>query len=235
MKPPVALVTGGGRGVGRATAIALAARGTTVVVAAQSRGELEATAEAIRSAGGTAEPVVADVSETDAVSRLFDRAHRLGAVTVLVNNAATLARELFPEVAVEAFDRTLAVNLRGAFLCARLAFPDMMAAGGGRIVNVASLSGVAGVEKFPGLSPYVVSKFGVVGLTESLAVEGGRYGIRVIGLAPGAVDTQLLRRALPGMRASATADDMARLIVFLLSDAAAPLHGLTLPLFSNVT
>ena len=235
MKPPVALVTGGGRGIGRATAIALAAGGTPVVVAAQSGGELDATAQAIRSAGGTAEPVVADVSQADAVSRVFDQAHRLGPVTVLVNNAATLTRELFPEVAVEAFDRTLAVNLRGAFLCARLAFSDMMAAGGGRIVNIASLSGVGGVEKFPGLSPYVISKFGVVGLTESLAVEGGPHRIRVIGLAPGAVDTQLLQRALPGMGASATAKDIARLIVVLLSDAAAPLHGITLPLFSNVT
>lgn len=234
MKPAVALVTGGGRGIGRATAIALAAGGTRVVITAQSRGELDATAQAIRSAGGTAEPVVADVSQADAVSRLFDQAHRLGPVTVLVNNAATLTRELFPEVAVEAFDRTLAVNLRGAFLCARLAFSDMKAAGGGRMVNIASLSGVGGVEKFPGLSPYVISKFGVVGLTESLAVEGGPHRIRVIGLAPGAVDTQLLQRALPGMGASATANDIARLIVFLLSDAAAPLHGVTLPLFSNV-
>lgn len=235
MKPAVALVTGGGRGIGRATAIALAAGGTPVVVTAQSRGELDATAQAIRSAGGTAEPVVADVSQADAVSRVFDQAHRLGPVTVLVNNAATLTRELFPEVAVEAFDRTLAVNLRGAFLCARLAFSDMKAAGGGRMVNIASLSGVGGVEKFPGLSPYVISKFGVVGLTESLAVEGAPHRIRVIGLAPGAVDTQLLQRALPGMGASATANDIARLIVFLLSDAAAPLHGVTVPLFSNVT
>lgn len=234
MKKEVGLVTGGGRGVGRATAIAMAARGIAVVVAAQSQGELNDTVREIRGAGGTAEAVVADVSEGNAVSRVFDHAHRLGPVTMLVNNAATLSRELFPEVNVEAFDRTLAVNLRGAFLCARLAFVDMMAAGGGRIVNVASLSGVAGVEKFPGLSPYVISKFGVVGLTESLAVEGLAHDIRVIGLAPGAVDTQLLQRALPGMRASATAEDIARLIVFLLSDAAAPLHGLTLPLFSNV-
>lgn len=231
----MSVVTGGGRGVGRATALALAARGDAVVIAAQSPEELKTTAAAIRRAGGTVEPVVADVSRADAVERVFDTAHRFGPVTVLVNNAATLDRALFPHVDIQAFDRTLAVNLRGAFLCARLAFTDMVAAGGGRIVNIASLSGMAGVEKFPGLSAYVISKFGVVGLTESLAVEGGPQGIRVIGLAPGAVDTQLLQRALPGMRAAATADDVARLILFLLSDAAAPLHGITLPLYSNVT
>jgi NAD(P)-dependent dehydrogenase (short-subunit alcohol dehydrogenase family) len=231
----VALVTGGGRGVGQATALALAARGHAVVIAAQSQVELETTAKAIRRAGGRVEPVVADVSRADAVDRVFDEAHRLGPVALLVNNAATLERAPFAQVTIEAFDRTLAVNLRGAFLCARMAFKDMVTAGGGRIVNIASLSGIAGVEKFPGLSPYVISKFGMVGLTESLAVEGAPHGIRVIGLAPGAVETQLLQRALPGMRAGATADDIARLIVFLLSDAAAPLHAMTLPLYSNVT
>ena len=235
MSPGVAVVTGGGRGVGRATAMALAAGGHPVVIAARSPVELETTADQIRQAGGTVTPVVADVSRAEAVDRVFDEARRLGPVVVLVNNAATLERAVFPQVAIEAFDRTIAVNLRGAFLCARMVFKDMVAAGGGRIVNIASLSGVAGVEKFAGLSPYVISKFGIVGLTESLAVEGAPHGIRVIGLAPGAVETQLLQRALPGMRAGATPADIARLIVFLLSDAAQALHGMTLPLYSNVT
>lgn len=234
MRERVALVTGGGRGIGQATALALAGDGLQVVLAAQTGSQLEETVEAVRQRGGVALAVVADISQETAVAHVFERAHTLGPVTVLVNNAATLTAQPFEEVDTPAFDRTLSVNLRGAFLNARRAFADMRAAGGGRIVNMASLSGVAGVEKFPGLAAYVMSKFAIVGLTESLAVEGRPYNIRAVALAPGAVDTQLLRRAQPQVRAAATPDDMARLIMFLLSDAAAPLNGLTIPIFSNV-
>jgi NAD(P)-dependent dehydrogenase (short-subunit alcohol dehydrogenase family) len=232
---PVAVVTGAGRGIGRATAIALARGGYAVVAAARTPTQLADVAGAIRREGGTAIAVPADVGTTDGVVRIFEQAGRnLGPPTLLVNNAATLERSDFESIDLSDLDRTLAVNTRGAFLCAIFAFRAMVGAGGGCIVNIASLSGVAGVEKFPGLAPYVVSKFGVVGLTEVLAVEGRRDNIRAVCLAPGAVDTDLLKRALPQMRAGVSPEEVARLIVFLASDAAAPLNGLTIPLMSNV-
>src|SRR6202044_2456326 len=101
----------------------------------------------------------------------------------------------------------------GAFLCARAAFAAMRDGGGGRIVNIASLSGVYATEKFPGLAAYNVSKYGVVGLTEAIAVEGKELGISAICISPGAVDTEMLRRANPDLRPGLTPADVAKLIL----------------------
>jgi len=235
MTDRVVVVTGAGRGIGRATALAFAREGDRLVVAARTQAEVTATADAIRTAGGAATAVAADVATETDVAEIFRQAHdHFGPVTLLVNNAATLTKTAFLDLTPDDVDRTLAVNLRGAVLCSLWAFHDMAQAGGGCIVNIASLSGVAGVEKFPGLLPYVISKFGVVGLTEALAVEGRPYNVRALALSPGAVDTALLKRAAPQLRAGMTPDDAARLIVFLASEAAAPLNGLNLPIFSNV-
>lgn len=235
MRSPVAVITGAGRGIGRATALALARRGSPVVLAARTANEVEAAAQAAQAEGWAAEAVVADISLEDGVAKVFQRARkRFGPVTLLVNNAGTLTRTAFSDLTVQEFDRTLAVNLRGAFLCSRAAFPEMAASGGGCIINIASLSGVAGVEKFPGLAAYVVSKFGIVGLTEALAVEGQPFNIRAIALSPGAVDTGLLREAAPQLRPGMSPEEAAELVVFLASEAAAGLSGLNLPIFSNL-
>jgi NAD(P)-dependent dehydrogenase (short-subunit alcohol dehydrogenase family) len=109
----------------------------------------------------------------------------------------------------------------------------MHAAGGGRIVNIASLSGVYATEKFPGLAAYNVSKYGVVGLTEAIATEGRELGISAICLSPGAVDTEMLARANPELRAGLTPDDVAKLIVALLDSPLAAASGANIPLFSN--
>src|SRR4029077_2924211 len=103
----------------------------------------------------------------------------------------------------------LEVNLTGTFLCCRAAFTAMRAAGGGRIVNIASLSGVYATEKFPGLTAYNVSKYGVIGLTEAIAAEGKADDISAICVSPGAVDTQMLRRANPELRPSLAPPDVA--------------------------
>jgi NAD(P)-dependent dehydrogenase (short-subunit alcohol dehydrogenase family) len=128
---------------------------------------------------------------------------------------------------------TLGVNLTGTFLCCRAAFTAMAPAGQGRIVNIASLSGVYATEKFPGLAAYNVSKYGVIGLTEAVAVEGKEHGISTICLSPGAVDTEMLRRANPALRPGLTPDDVAELIVALLDSPLAPVSGANIPLFSN--
>jgi NAD(P)-dependent dehydrogenase (short-subunit alcohol dehydrogenase family) len=117
--------------------------------------------------------------------------------------------------------------------CNRRAFLSMRDAGGGRIVNIASLSGTYGPEKFPGLAAYNVSKYGVVGVTEAVAVEGREHGISAICLSPGAVDTQMLREAAPHLQAGLGPQDVARTIVALLDGSMVAASGANIPLFSN--
>jgi NAD(P)-dependent dehydrogenase (short-subunit alcohol dehydrogenase family) len=131
------------------------------------------------------------------------------------------------------WDETLGTNLTGAFLCCRAAFTAMVPAAEGRIVNIASLSGVYATEKFPGLTAYNVSKYGVIGLTEAIAVEGKAHGISAICLSPGAVETEMLRQANPALRPGLVPDDVAKLIVALLDSPLAPASGANIPLFSN--
>jgi NAD(P)-dependent dehydrogenase (short-subunit alcohol dehydrogenase family) len=150
-----------------------------------------------------------------------------------VNNAAVADRVTFDDLDVATWDRVLGINLRGAFLGCRAAWRLMLAAGGGVIVNIGSLSGVANVEKFPGLAAYNVSKAGLIALTEAVALEGRPHGIRCVALSPGAVDTEMLRRAAPHLRAGVTPEDIAALVAWLTSDEAAPLTGVNIPVFSN--
>jgi NAD(P)-dependent dehydrogenase (short-subunit alcohol dehydrogenase family) len=229
----VAVVTGASRGIGAATAAAIAAAGAQVVLAARDREALERVADRIRQAGGRATPVPTDVSRGADVERLFAVAGGTGPVTALVCAAGVLTPARFAETTPEIWEETLAVNLTGSFLCCRAAFTAMAAAGEGRIVTIASLSGVYATEKFPGLAAYNVSKYGVIGLTEAIAVEGREHGISAICVSPGAVDTQMLRRANPSLRPGLTPDDVADLIVALLDRPLAPASGANIPLFSN--
>ncbi|MGH3401770.1 MAG: SDR family oxidoreductase, partial [Streptosporangiaceae bacterium] len=151
----------------------------------------------------------------------------------LVCAAGVLTSVPFADTTTAIWNQTLAVNLTGAFLCCRAAFTAMQPAGEGRIVTIASLSGVYATEKFPGLAAYNVSKYGVVGLTEAVAVEGRPHGISAICVSPGAVDTEMLRRANPDLRPGLTPADVAELIVALLDSPLAPASGANIPLFSN--
>ena len=229
----VAVVTGASRGIGAATAEAIAAVGAHAVLAARNREALGDVAGRIRRAGGRATPVPTDVSRAGDVQRLFAAAQEVGAPTALVCAAAVLTSAAFAETTADMWEQTLRVNLTGSFLCCRAAFTAMRPAGGGRIVNIASLSGVYATEKFPGLAAYNVSKFGVVGLTEAIAVEGKEHGISAICVSPGAVDTQMLREANPDLRPGLTPGDVAELIVALLDSPLAPASGANIPLFSN--
>jgi NAD(P)-dependent dehydrogenase (short-subunit alcohol dehydrogenase family) len=229
----VAVVTGASRGIGAATAEAIAAVGAHAVLAARDREALGDVAGRIRQAGGEATPVPTDVSRAGDVERLFAAAREVGAPTALVCAAAVLTSALFAETTVEMWEQTLRVNLTGSFLCCRAAFTAMRPAGEGRIVNIASLSGVYATEKFPGLAAYNVSKYGVIGLTEAIAVEGREHGISAICVSPGAVDTQMLREANPQLRPGLTPGDVADLIVALLDSPLAPASGANIPLFSN--
>jgi len=229
----VALVTGASRGIGAATAVALAAAGAHVVLAARDRAALDRVADRIRETGGQAVPVPTDVSDEAAVERLYASVERVGPLGALVCAAGVLTPAPFAGTTSALWHETLGVNLTGTFLCCRAAFTAMAAAGQGRILNIASLSGVYATEKFPGLAAYNVSKYGVIGLTEAIAVEGKEHGISAVCLSPGAVDTEMLRRANPALRPGLTPRDVAELIVALLDSPLAPVSGANIPLFSN--
>jgi len=229
----LAVVTGASRGIGAATAAAIAAAGARVVVAARDREALDGVVMRVRDAGGEATAVATDVGRPTDVERLFEAVRAEGTLAALVCAAGVLTPARFTETTVDIWEETLGVNLTGTFLCCRAAFPAMGAGGGGRIVNIASLSGVYATEKFPGLAAYNVSKYGVVGLTEAIAVEGKELGISAICVSPGAVDTEMLRRANPALRAGLTPDQVAALIVALIDNPLAPASGANIPLFSN--
>jgi NAD(P)-dependent dehydrogenase (short-subunit alcohol dehydrogenase family) len=229
----VALVTGASRGIGAATAEAIAAAGARVVLAARDSDALDAVTTGIRRAGGEAMAVPTDVSKPADVERLIAAAGRTGPIAALVCAAGGLTRATFLETTPEIWNDTLGVNLTGAFLCCRAAFASMQRAGEGRIVTISSLSGVYATEKFPGLAAYNVSKYGVIGLTEAIAVEGKEHGISAICISPGAVDTEMLRRANPALRPGLTPGDVADLIVALLDSPLTPASGANIPLFSN--
>ena len=229
----LAVVTGASRGIGAATAAAIAAAGARVVVAARDREALDGLVMRVRDAGGEATAVATDVGRPTDVERLFEAVRAEGTLAALVCAAGVLTPARFTETTVDIWEETLGVNLTGTFLCCRAAFPAMGAGGGGRIVNIASLSGVYATEKFPGLAAYNVSKYGVVGLTEAIAVEGKELGISAICVSPGAVDTEMLRRANPALHAGLTPDQVAALIVALIDNPLAPASGANIPLFSN--
>jgi len=203
------------------------------VLAARDREALDGVVRRVRDAGGEATAVATDVSSATQVERLFGVVEAAGPLAALVCAAAVLTPARFTETTPELWEETLGINLTGTFLCCRAAFAAMRADGGGRIVNIASLSGVYATEKFPGLTAYHVSKYGVVGLTEAIAVEGQELGISAICVSPGAVDTEMLRRANPALRPGLTPDQVAGLIVALIDSPLVPASGANIPLFSN--
>ena len=225
----VAVVTGASRGIGAATARRLARDGYRVIAAARSTPELE------RLAAENARIVAlhADLRSDDDIEHIALAADAEGELHVWVNNAATLVRTPFAELDIQTWRDVLQVDLDAVFLGCRYAFQRMAARGGGVIVNVASLSGVQNVEKFPGLTAYNVAKAGVIGLSEAVALEGKDRSVRCVCLSPGAVDTEMMRAANPALRATATPDDVAAIISWLVTPEAALLSGTNIPLFSN--
>lgn len=231
----VAVITGAGRGIGRATALHFARAGARLALFSRTRETLEETEELARAAGGSVLAVQGNVAREEDVRALFQRVHATyGRVDILVNCAGVVMVRPFAEMDAASWDHVLNVNLRGTFLCCQQAFAMMARQGGGVILNISSLSGVKGVEKFPGLSAYNVSKAGVASLTEILAVEGQPLHIRVAAVSPGAVDTEMLRQAAPHLKAGMTPDELAEILFFMADDSGRVLSGTNLEIFSNL-
>ncbi|MFN2610946.1 MAG: SDR family NAD(P)-dependent oxidoreductase [Actinomycetota bacterium] len=229
----VCIVTGASRGIGRAVAEALAGSGAIVVMAARDADVLDEVSSGIAARGGKAIAVPTDVADENQVSHLFATAATIGPVRALITAAAILRKGAFDQMSIDDWKQVVDVNLQGTYLCCREAFRMMRSTGGGKIVTLSSLSGVYGTEKFPGLSAYNVSKYGVIGLTESLAVEGRAHGITAICVSPGAVDTEMLRQAGSGLIPGLRPHELAELLVDLIEGDNAAMSGTNILLFSN--
>lgn len=191
----VALVTGAGRGIGRAIANALAREGCQLMLASRTESQLESAAEEIAAKGTDVDFLAVDVGEVPPVQALFtrlvDRFHRLD---ILVNNAGAFDGGPIDQLSIETWDRVIATNLRGPFLCTQAAMKIMKGQGGGRIINVGSISAQ---RVRPDTAPYCVSKHGIWGLTQATALEGRDHGITCCCLHPG--NTRVERRMDSGL------------------------------------
>ena len=238
----VALITGGGNGIGRAVALGFSTRGAKVVVVDRDQAAGEATAGILRQQGGEAHFVPADVTQSADVQNYVKIAlDKYGAIDCFHNNAGIEGNvALTHEYDEDMFDRVMAVNVKGVFLGLRHILPVMIKQGRGAIVNTAS---VAGLVASPGMSAYVASKHAVIGLTKTAAGEVGRAGIRVNAVCPGPIDTRMIHSlesmlnptdpASVGNRYQSnipigrygTPEEVANLVVFLCSDLAGNITG----------
>lgn len=240
LRDRVAIVTGGGGGIGRATSLRFAAEGATVIIADINFAAANAVAEEARAAGGLVTPVEVNVTDRASVDALVEQALvAYGRIDILINNAGINRDALFVRIkdgevkkmSDAQWDAVIAVNLKGTFLCSQAAAVPMIHQNYGRIVNTSSIGALGNI----GQANYAASKAGVIGLTYTLALELARYNITVNCVAPGATKTQMtagipdnLREALIQkipLRRMAEPEDIAHLHLFLASDEAAYITG----------
>jgi NAD(P)-dependent dehydrogenase (short-subunit alcohol dehydrogenase family) len=196
LKDKVALITGGGTGIGKAISSTFASEGATVVIAARTLSRLEEVAEGIKSRGGKAKAIQTDISDEKQVRGMVAQTlDEYGQIDILINNsAAPPTSDLnVVDMILEDWNMVLTVNLTGTMLCTREVLKDMIARKSGSIVNVSSAAGMSGS---PMRSAYCVSKWGIIGLTETLAIEVGEHNIRVNCISPAATNSERFRNAI---------------------------------------
>lgn len=228
----IAVVTGAGSGMGKAAAILFAREGARVAAVDINEAQAKETAAEIGAAGGHAIAIRADVSKSEDARRMIDETvAKFGPPNIVYNNAGIEGDSNYiANMTEEQFDRVIAINLRGVFLGMKYALPHMVKAGGGSIINQASIAGMVAIK---GGAAYSASKAGVIALTRVAALEYGRYNIRVNAICPGAIETPMAQRIRKGeppkqhalnrisvFGRMAEADEIAKVALFLASDDA---------------
>lgn len=233
----IAVVTGSGRGLGKAIAEVLAGRGAHVVITDRVLDPAEQAAASIRAAGGKASPIAFDVAEPEQVEQAFEKIRaELGRVDILINNAGIGDFVSFPEITSEKWDRMLNIHLKGSFNCCQAVLAGMKEQKYGKIVNVSSVAGKRG--DFIGNAHYTAAKAGIIGLTKSLALYAAPFGINVNAVAPGLFATELTDGMSSDMKATTISripagrlgrpEEIGRATAFLVSDDASYIFGETL-------
>ena len=215
----VAIITGGGRGIGRSTAQAFAQEGADIVLAARTTPEIEAVAGEVRELGRQAIAIPTDVTQKVQVDAMVKQTlDTLGKVDILVNNAGVAIHNPIPKIREADWDLNIAVNLKGVFLCTQAVFSHMCERKYGHIVNVSSVSGKIG---HPNGGAYCASKFGVVGFTETTNNEGRSHGLKAYAVCPGPVDTKMRRdnHTNDVLEHLTQPEDIADLILFLVAQS----------------
>ncbi len=226
-KRPVAVVTGAGRGIGRAASVALASRGCDVALLGRTVEDLEGTMASVVELGARALALRCDVGSSREVEHAAREVLReLGPPRVVVNNAGVVRRALVHETTDEDWDHVLGVNLKGTFLVTRAFLPAMLEVGRGRVVTVSSISATLGTAR---QSAYCASKWGVVGFMKSLAEEVRGKGLQAISVLPGSVDTRMLEGS--GFSPEMSPEDVAKLVVFAALDAPDAMNGSAVEVF----
>lgn len=239
------IVTGAGYGIGKEIALAFGREGGNVVLAARSKDKLDAVAEELRGMGTRPLAMTVDVSSEEDVKQLFERTRgEYGGLDILVNNAGIAGpTELARDITAGEWEEVIGINLTGAFLCAREASAIMIGQNRGCIVNITSVGGRIG---YPLRTPYAASKWGMIGLSHSLAAELGAYGIRVNAVAPGPIEGERINRVIAAraeaeglpleqvregylqpipLKRMPTEQEVADMVVFLASDSASAVTG----------
>ncbi len=229
----VAVVTGAGRGIGRAIAQRFSQEGAAVVLAARTTAQIREAAKGIESSGGYAVAIRCDVTRERQVERLVARvAQRFGRIDILVNNAGiNMPPTDLTETDLAAWRRIVDVNLTGAFICTRAVLPHMKEQGTGVVLTISSVGGRRGAA---GRGPYRASKAALINFTETLGAEGAEYGVRAVCLCPGGVDTDMMRQiALAGDRELMKPEQIAEVAAYAVSDEAATLNGVAIDVPGN--
>ena len=249
LEDKIALVTGAGSGIGRASSLVLAREGAKVVVSDINAEGAEATLSTIKEMGGEGVFVHADVSKPEDVQALVASViHTYGRLDCAYNNAGIegYMEGRLHEYPEDIWDRLIGINLKGVWLCLKYEIPRMLEQGGGAIVNTASAAGLVGSRR---LAAYVASKHGVVGLTKAAALEYARDGIRVNAVCPGIIDTPMMDRLIAGRQDDyeatiptrqpigrlGTAEEIAESVAWLCSDAASLITGIALSVDGGFT